>query len=94
MLTIRRLLWDPQNVAHIAHHQVTIEEVEQVCHNGPLVRHGYLDRLILIGPTLAGRVLAIVLEHTGEETYYVVTARSADRKERRLYEESRGANQG
>ena len=93
MLTIRRLIWDPQNVAHIAHHQVAIEEVEQVCHDRPLVRQGYLDRLILIGPTTAGRILAIVLKYIGNESYYVVTARSADRKERRLYQESGGTEQ-
>ncbi len=90
MLTIRRLIWDPRNLAHIARHQITMDEVEQVCHGKPLIRQGYLDRLVLIGPTKAGRVLAAVLEYTEEDSYYVVTARPADRKERQLDQESRG----
>ena len=90
MLTISRLLWNPGNVAHIAEHHVTIQEVEQVCQGEALLREGYLGRILVIGQTVAGRVLAIVLEPVDEESYYVITARPADRKERRLYEASRG----
>ncbi len=93
MLSIERLIWDPGNVAHIAKHRVTIEEVEQVCHSDALIREGYLGRIVLIGSSATGRVLTIVLEPIDERTYYVVTARPADRKERRLYAELKGSQQ-
>ncbi len=74
-------------------HHMTIGEVEQVCHSDPLVREGYLERVAVIGSTLEGRILAIVLERVSEGNYYVVTARPADRKERRLYREGRGSEE-
>ncbi len=40
MLAVRRLIWGPGNVAHIARHAVTPEEVEEVCHGAPVVQVG------------------------------------------------------
>jgi uncharacterized DUF497 family protein len=87
MISIRRLVWDPGNVAHIARHGVVPTEVEEVCHGDHVVRQGYEGRVILVGPTKAGRSLAIVLEPEPDEpgAYYPVTARPASRKERRRY---------
>ncbi|MBI3734738.1 MAG: BrnT family toxin [Chloroflexi bacterium] len=91
MITIRRLVWDDWNVAHIARHQVVPAEVEQVCHGDHLVRETHHTRLMLIGPTRRGRMLVIILAPEADDQYYVVTARPADRRERRLYEqEQRG----
>ena len=74
-------------MAHIARHPVTSDEVEEVCHGEHIVRQSYSDRLMLIGPAISGRMLAIVLEPGEEGVYYPVTARPASRKERRLYRE-------
>ncbi len=90
MLFIRQLLWNDWNIAHIARHQVTRQEVEEACQSDHIYFESYKDRLILIGPTLAGRMLAVILEPEANDDYYVVTARSADRKERRLYWEEKG----
>jgi uncharacterized DUF497 family protein len=90
MLFIRRLRWGDWNLAHIARHEVSRQEVEQACQSDHIYFESYKERLILIGPTLAGRMLAVILEHEGEDSYYVVTARSADRKERRLFREEKG----
>jgi len=89
---VRRLIWDTWNVPHVLRHQVSPEEVEEVCHGDHIVRETYSDRLVLIGPTRAGRVVAAVLEPDPEEqaVYYPVTARPASRKERRLYREEKG----
>ena len=87
MIPVRRLVWDNWNVNHIARHQVTPEEVEQVCHALHVVRESYKDRLLMIGPTRSGRMLAVVLDPEGDDVYYVVTARVADRRERRIYQE-------
>jgi uncharacterized DUF497 family protein len=90
MLYIRCLVWDPGNVAHIARHQVTPDEVEQVCHGEPIESQAYAGRIMLIGPSQAGRLLSVVLDTEGAGAYYPVTARAASRKERRIYQQERG----
>lgn len=90
MLYIRRLIWDPWNVAHIAHHDVTPAEAEEVCQGTYIIRQAYKGRVMLIGPTKTGRILAVILETEGEEAYYPVTARPASRKERRLHQQRAG----
>ena len=91
MLFIRDLIWDAWNIGHIARHQVTPEEVEEACHTDFIHRQSYQGRLLLIGPTRMGRMLAVVLAPRDEYTYYVVTARPADRAERRQYEQEKGS---
>src|SRR5690349_19350352 len=93
MLTIRRLIWDPGNIAHIALHQVTIEEVEAACHGDPVTLQTYLSRIIVIGPTEAGRILAVVLDPVEADVYYPITARSASRKERRYYTQQKAGGE-
>jgi len=77
-------------VGHIAKHRVTPEEVEEVCHAEPLVFEAKRGRIIGVGPTVDGRVLAVVLAPEGEGVYYPITARPASKKERRLYEKQGG----
>lgn len=90
MVTVRRLRWDPWNVGHIGRHGVTPEEVEEVCQGSPAVEMGYVGRLRLVGPTVAGRVLAVVLAPEDEGVYYPITARPASRKERLRFRKARG----
>ena len=90
MRFVDRLIWDAWNVAHIARHQVVPEEVEEVCHDQPMVSQTYGGRLRLVGPTAGHRFLTVILAPKGEDVYYCVTARPADRKERRLYREQEG----
>ncbi len=92
MVLVRRLLWDPRNVSHIARHQVTPDEVEQVCRGSPVSLGGFGGRLILIGPTRGSRMLAAVLDPEGGDVYYPVTARPASRKERRYYQMQTGGH--
>ncbi len=90
MIIIRRLHWDPGNVAHIARHGITIEDVETACHSEPLVQQGYGGRLLVFGPARDGRLLTIVLEPETEEGIYdVITARRASRRERMLYSQEK-----
>ena len=42
VLTIRKLIWDPWNIQHIARHQIIPDEIEAVCHNNPIVLRGQL----------------------------------------------------
>ena len=91
MLLVRRLIWDSWNIAHIARHDVIPEEVEEVCHGQPVTSQTYKGRLRVAGPTRSGRMLTVILAPTEQlGVYYPLTARPADRKERRSYEQQRG----
>ena len=90
MIFIRRLIWDAWNVGHIARHRVDPEEVEAVCQGDPLVQRSYRRRLVLIGPTATGRMLAVILAPEGRGVYYPVTARPASLRERGLYQHEKG----
>ncbi len=79
--SIRGLVWDLGNVAHIARHRVVISEVEGLCHGTPEVWVTYAHRLRLVGPTRNGRMLTAILEPLEDRLYRVVTARPASRKE-------------
>ena len=90
MVYIRRLIWDPANVAHIARHQVTPDEVEQVCHGEYASSQTYAGRLRIVGPTARRRMLTVILAPKGRSAFYPVTARPASRKERQRYTELKG----
>ena len=78
-----RLVWNVWNLAHIARHGVTQDEVGEILQGTTVVRDTYGGRLIAIGLTETGRMLAVILEPEQNDTYYVVTARPASRNERR-----------
>jgi uncharacterized DUF497 family protein len=92
MIEIRKLVWDAWNLAHIARHEVTPEEVEEVCGGGPMVEASYGGRFSVIGPTAWNRMLTVIVAPREERgTYYPITARSADKQERQdwsTYKES------
>jgi uncharacterized DUF497 family protein len=81
--------WDEHNIAHIALHGVSIEDAEGgLSDDGivPIDAYWRNDewRVEVLGSTYGGRVLDIVFTRRGERVR-VVTARDANRKERRLY---------
>jgi hypothetical protein len=41
MPVIQKLIWDEWNISHIARHDVSPEEVEQVCHGKPIEGEAY-----------------------------------------------------
>ena len=85
MVLVRELVWDAWNVAHIARHEVTLEEV---CWGFTHASRTYQGRLRVIGQTVSGRTLTVILAPVQTEIYYPVTARPASRRERRTYRES------
>ena len=89
-----RLEWDDWNREHIMQHDVLPEEAEQVAKSGPVVLESYKGRLVLIGPTLTGRMLAVIVgpDLIRPDVYYVFSARPASRKERRHYEQEKGGD--
>jgi len=93
MIFVRKLVWDKANIEHIARHGVTPVEVEEVCVADSFILYGHSGRTMIVGPTKKGRALSIVLDPEIEEgVWYPVTARPADRKERKLYKEEKGVN--
>ena len=86
-ITTDNLTWNPRNIEHIAQHDVTRNEVEEVCEGRFIFWESYGGRFMIVGRTLAERALAVVLEPDDDDMYYVVTVRPASRRERRLYRE-------
>jgi len=96
-ISILALVWDSINEAHIwERHQLTRAEVEEVAY-GPAenlyVRHTYADRFLVIGPNADKRLIVLILAPKGSKQYYPVSARPADRKERRVYREWKAGTQ-
>lgn len=89
-----RFVWDEWNIPHIARHGVSPEEVESARVAGPILfRESYKGRLLLLGETPTGRVLAIVVgpvPGADPGTWYPFSARSAHRSERRAYAQLTG----
>ena len=86
MIVIDELIWDEWNINHIKKHDVKTHEVEEACNNLIEAFESYNNRLIVLGKTDKKRILAIIMAQIDKNSYYVVTARDASRKERKLYE--------
>jgi uncharacterized protein len=92
MLLIQSLMWETKNISHIARHNVIPEEVDEVCYGNHVVRQSKFGRLFIIGPTLAGRMLTVIIEHRHRDTFYPVTARDATEKEIKKYKAAIGGS--
>ena len=84
-MRIRKLLWDKDRLAHITKHGVEKEEVEEACWGPYLILRGKGDKYQLLGQTLSGRYLFVVLAHKGGGNFKVVTARDMSQSERRRF---------
>jgi uncharacterized protein len=73
-LIISDLQWDDENVEHIARHDVTPEEVEDICFGLNLSEKERNSRYILSGQTTRGRYLNIVIEKIGKGIFRPITA--------------------
>jgi uncharacterized DUF497 family protein len=85
--------WDSANIAHIAEHNVTPEEVEQVLLGDPLDLNFDPDtngeeRWTYIGETNRGRILLVVMTQR-DEKMRVVTSFEAERQDKLLYLETK-----
>ncbi len=80
MMVVKGLIWDDWNKEHVAKHGISVEEVEEVCHASSKVVESYRKRILLVGKTKKGKVLAIVLSPEdrnlqlyGNNIYYPIT---------------------
>jgi uncharacterized DUF497 family protein len=85
MIYVQELLWNDWNIEHIARHNVSPHEVEEVCYFNPFVTRARNKTLRSIGQTYSGRFLVIFLAPRGKGSYFVVTAREATEAERRSF---------
>jgi len=82
-IRIVQLVWDKWNAEHIKKHNVAKSEIEEAISNVNAHRQGHSGRIVLIGRS-GTRILAMVLRKIKPDQYYIVTARDADKNERRL----------
>ncbi|MCB9438398.1 MAG: hypothetical protein H6673_15590 [Anaerolineales bacterium] len=90
MLHILQLIWDDWNVEHIAQHDITPQEVEEVCASEHIMLETYGYRVMIVGLTTAQRFVSVVLAPKEHGVYYPVTARPSSRRERQYYSEQKG----
>lgn len=88
-IIVKKLNWSEWTIEHIRKHTVTIKEIEEAAKNLITHKSGYKGRYVLTGRS-GTRILSVIVirEKTGE--YLVITARDADRKERKkVYEKEK-----
>lgn len=94
-MKIDQLLWPEDRIEHVARHDVSVEEVEEVCFGPTLVlrakSEGANPVYYVLGQTEAGRYLFCVVIQFPDGRGYPVTARPMTDKERRRYSQWREA---
>ena len=81
---VRQACWDldddPRgNVQHIAEHDVSKEEVEEVLEDPDGIERSRTSGLLIaFGETSTGRLIAVVFEEIGDDSVYPVTAYEID----------------
>jgi len=90
-MQIRNLIWDEDNLDHIAGHDVEWYEVEEVALGFSYIKKGRGEnRYYIYGQTEAGRYLTVIADHEGGGWFYAVTARDMTSHERRAYRKAKG----
>ena len=86
---IYSLVWNNKNLEHIASHDVSPEEVEEICMGNPLIltapSKGKNPVYYILGQTQSGRYLFSVVIYFGKGKGYAVTARNIPDNERRRF---------
>ena len=88
-MQIHTLIWPEDRVEHIARHNVTPAEVEEVCFGWPLVlrakRRGPNPVYHVLGKTLSGRYLLCIVICFPDGKGYPITARTMTEKEKQRF---------
>jgi uncharacterized DUF497 family protein len=77
--------WDDDNILHIARHEFSPDEIEEVFAGNYKVRRARQMLYIALGETLDGRLAFVVFRRLRGGVIRVVTARDMEDKERRLF---------
>jgi len=84
------LEWDDKNVGHIARHNVSPKEVEDVCYGLHLSERSSGDRYVLNGQSTEGRYLNVVIERIGRGLFRPITAFEMSESYKRKYKKQLG----
>lgn len=86
-MLITELEWDENNIEHIARHQVTPEDVEEVAFDDePYIRKVKKSAINeMLGQTASGRYLKIIYVIKGNQRSKIITARDMNDWERKYY---------
>ena len=91
-IVVKYAVWDHWNSIHIQKHRVTRSEVEDTITYFVYHKHTYKNRYLVVGRS-GSRIISVVIKRVAPNKYYIVTARDADKKERRrLYENEKKQN--
>lgn len=82
------LVWNDWNKEHIKKHLVTISEAEEAYDKSNLVAKGKDNRVLILSKIKNGKMIALFLSFKKQPLPYVVSARDASKKERRIYEKN------
>lgn len=92
-MRVDEIVWPDDRVEHIARHDVTPEEFENVCFGRSLIQRakseGQNPVYYVLGQTRAGRYLFCVVIAFPDSKGYPVTARSMTDKEKRRFKQWR-----
>ncbi|MGI9862073.1 BrnT family toxin [Moorella naiadis] len=95
-MLITRLVWNEEIIEHIAKHDVTPEEVEEVCFGQPLIlknkqpTKGLNPIYYALGQTESGRYLIVMFIYLNKGQAMVITARDMNKAERKQLYQRRG----
>lgn len=82
------MVWDRWNREHIKKHAITVNEVEEGYHSKSSIKaSGKHGRRACMVKLKNSRLIMIIISFEGQENPYVVSARDAGAKERRIYYE-------
>ena len=88
-MRISQIVWPDDRIKHIAQHQITPEEVEEICYGNPLILRakskGDNPVYYILGKTDSGRYLFSVIIYFPDTKGYPVTARPMTVKETKRY---------
>ena len=83
-MRIEDLIWENGgNVDHISRHNVTPDEVEEVCFSEYLYRQETSQKYILSGQSLSGRYLNVVVERIHKGLFRPITAFEMSEKDKK-----------
>ena len=85
-MEITEFEWDENNIEHIARHNVSPDEIEDVAFDDePWIKKGREGTRYMLGYTVAGRYLFVVYVLKSKGIARVITAIDMDEKTRNLY---------
>ena len=88
-MVIHEIIWSADRVEHVAAHNITPEEFEEVCFGQPLILRtkasGQNPVYQVLGQTAAGHYLLCIVVRFPDGKGYPVTARPMTPKEERRY---------